>query len=71
MFSRWPIFDRVLVNLVDGSAINGVLIDRRGPLLVLAHARLLSPAGESAMDGHVFIERAQVLFIQANPSKGG
>lgn len=71
LWSSWPIHDRVLVNLVDGSAIDGALIDRRGPLLVLADATLLTVANEpSPMDGQVFIERTQVLFIQASRPKG-
>ena len=69
---RWPILDRVLVNLTDGSAIDGLLIDKRGPLLVLTDATLLTTANEpSAMDGRVFVERSQVLFIQATTPKGG
>jgi hypothetical protein len=69
---RWPIYARVLVNLVDGSAIDGVLIDKRGPLLVIGDATLLTEAGEPApMQGQIFVERAQVLFIQASKPKGG
>lgn len=70
--SRWPIHDRVLANLVDGSAIDGVLIDRRGPLLVLADAQLFTPSGEpTPMDGLVYVERDKVLFLQARQPKGG
>lgn len=65
-WSRWPVFERILVNLVDGSAIDGLLIDQRGPLLVLADATLLTDASEPApLDGKVYIEREQVLFLQA------
>jgi small nuclear ribonucleoprotein (snRNP)-like protein len=72
MWTRWPIFDRVLVNLTDGSAIDGVLIDKRGPLLVLADATLLVNEHEpAAMDGQVFVERSNVLFLQASKPKGG
>lgn len=71
-FHRWPIFDRVLVNLIDGSAIDGVLVARRGPLLVLSDATLLTASAEpSRMDGEIYIERAQVLFLQATTPKGG
>ena len=63
--SRWPIYERVLVNLIDGTAINGLLIDRRGPLLVLSDCTLLTPGGEpTPMDGQLYIERPQVLFLQ-------
>lgn len=72
LWSRWPVYDRVLVNLLDGSALNGVLIARRGALLVLADARLLNPRGEpTPVDGEVYIERSQISFIQAMPAKGG
>lgn len=64
-FNRWPLYERVLVNLVDGTAINGLLIDRRGPLLVLSDCTLLTAAGEpTPMDGYLYIERPQVLFLQ-------
>ena len=63
--SGWPINDRVLVNLVDETAISGVLLRRRGPLLVLAHGHVHSPGQEpTRADGLVYIERAKVLFIQ-------
>lgn len=73
MFSKpWPICDRVLVNLTSGDAISGLLIDQRGPLLVLAHAALISPgtAEPTPMDGQVFIERSSVAFLQALIPKG-
>jgi hypothetical protein len=71
-FSHWPVLDRVLVNLVDGSAIDGLLIEKRGPLLVLADAQLLTAASEpTRMDGQVFVERTQILFIQSRLPKGG
>lgn len=73
MFSKpWPICDRVLVNLTAGDAISGLLVDQRGPLLVLAHASLIAPgnAEPTPMDGQVFIERSAVAFLQALPPKG-
>lgn len=70
MLGRWPIYERVLANLTDGSAINGLLIAKRGPLLVLADATLLSAGMEPAdLDGEVYIERDRILFLQvANPA---
>lgn len=63
--TRWPIYDRVLVNLTDGSAINALLIDQRGPLLVLSDGTLLTESGEpTPLDGEIYVERTQVLFIQ-------
>jgi small nuclear ribonucleoprotein (snRNP)-like protein len=65
LWSRWPVFEQVLVNLTNGNAIEGYLIDKRGSLLVLANAVLYQPDMDAQpMDGQVFIERPQVLFIQ-------
>lgn len=57
---------RVVVNLLSGKAIEGVVVERDGPLLVVADAVLHEPSTQPApVDGHVVIERAQVDFIQA------
>lgn len=70
MLSRWPIYDRVLANLIDGSALAGVLIRRSGPLLVFSDVTLYSPGGEPAnLDGTVYVEREQILYLQATPQK--
>lgn len=72
LFSRWPLFDRVLVNLIDGSAVDGLLIGQRGPLIVLSDCTLYSASTEPApLDGEVYIERDRVLYIQTAPPKGG
>lgn len=70
--SRWPIHSRVLVNLLDGRAFDGLLISKRGPLLELADARLFSAPGgaePAALDGRVLVERPQVAFIQVRPER--
>jgi len=68
VLSRWPIYDRVLANLIDGSAIDGLLIARRGPLLVLSDATLYASGAEpTALDGEIYIERARVLYLQTAP----
>ena len=55
---------RVVVNLAD-KAFEGVLFDRRGPLLVVRDATLLVPGGQpQPIDGDIVIERARVEFIQ-------
>ena len=66
-YKRLLICERVIVNLVDGSAIEGVLTDQDGPLLVLQDATLHSPGGGDGrpMDGRVVVERDRVLFVQA------
>lgn len=70
-WNRWPVFERVLINLVDGSAIEGLLIDRRGPLLVVSDATLLTDASEPAqLDGEVYVERSRVLFLQTAQPRG-
>lgn len=70
MLIRWPVHERVLANLIDGSAIDGLLIRRSGPLLVLADAVLYTPGNESAvLDGHIYIERARVLYLQTTTAK--
>lgn len=58
--------ERVLVNLTDGRAFDGVLYAQRGPLLELASAKLLDPEanGPADLDGRVLVERDKVLFIQ-------
>lgn len=57
---------RVVVNLLSGSAVEGVLLKRRGPLLILADCTLHPERGDAApVDGQVVIERSQVEFIQA------
>lgn len=68
--SRWPLRSRVLVNMADGRAFDGLLVSQRGPLLELADARLFSAPGGAEpvkLDGRVLIERPQVSFIQVCP----
>lgn len=63
---RFIIRRRVIVNLVDGSAIAGVLYRRAGSLLVLKDATYLEKGADPlALDGDTIIERPKVLFIQA------
>lgn len=61
----WPVCKRVLVNMADGRAFDGVLFAKRGPLLELRDARLIEPGSQPvAVDGAVIIERPSVAFIQ-------
>jgi hypothetical protein len=59
----------VLVNLADGRAFDALLVSKRGPLLELAEASLLTPgaADPVAVDGRVLVERPKVAFIQVRP----
>jgi hypothetical protein len=66
--TRWPVSSRVLVNMEDGRAFDGLLVAKRGPLLELADARLLAPGAEPVkVDGRVLVERPKVSFIQVRP----
>jgi hypothetical protein len=62
---------RVVVNLkasggIPGAAIEGVLLRKTGPLLVLADATVHQFEGESSSaDGELVIERSNVDYIQA------
>lgn len=57
---------RVVVNLVNGTSIEGVLYRDPGNLIVLKNAVYLEPGAEPvALDGETVIERDRVLFIQA------
>lgn len=70
MFNRWPVYERVLANLTDGSALDGVLIRKTGPLIVLSDCTLYSAAGQpQSLDGEVYIERGRVLYLQSVPPK--
>lgn len=55
---------RVVVNLDDGTAFAGVLLQERGPLLCLGNAQVFSEGQWAPMDGLVWIERPRVLFVQ-------
>ena len=65
-FRRVLLRRRVVVNLTDGSCIEGVLYSDPGQLLVLKNATYLEPGAEPVpLDGDTVIERARVLFVQA------
>lgn len=65
MFTRWPTFHRVLASLTDGTAIDGLLIDVRGPLMVLTDATVHTAGTEPLkVDGEIYIERSRVLYLQ-------
>lgn len=55
---------RIMVNLANGSAIDGILWDDRGRLLVLRDANLHSEGGSAPLDGDVVIERDRIAFVQ-------
>lgn len=70
MLSRWPVYERVLINLIEGTAVAGILVRKTGPLLVLGDVTVYAPGHEPAtVDGHLYIERDQILYLQASPPK--
>lgn len=65
-FRKVLLLRQVIVNLIDGTSIQGVLYRDPGNLLVLKNAVYLEPGAEPvALDGDTVIERDKVLFIQA------
>lgn len=65
-YTRLVVRRRVVVNLKDGRAIDGVLFKQAGPLLVLVNAHLLEPGADPfPLDGEAVVERSEVSFIQA------
>jgi hypothetical protein len=63
-YGKVAISRRVMVNLTDGSAIEGVLWDERRPLLVLRSASLHTHGQHAPLDGEVVIHADRVLFVQ-------
>jgi hypothetical protein len=55
---------RVMVQTDADVAFSGVVMSRRGPLLVLADVTVVTDAGSSKADGKVVIDRARVLWMQ-------
>lgn len=56
----------MLVNLKDGNAIRGVLLDGRGSVLQLASAKLLEAGADkpTAIDGTAAIDLSNVAWVQ-------
>lgn len=65
-YKRLIVHRRVVVNLRDGQSFSGLLIDEKGPLLVLADAQFIESqaSGWTPVDGQVYLERDRVLFVQ-------
>lgn len=66
---RWVwrplVAQRVVVQLDGGHAIEAVLLQRRGPLLILGDATVHEPGAQPVKaDGQSVIERSRVLWIQ-------
>ncbi|MFZ1361451.1 MAG: hypothetical protein WAS05_00755 [Candidatus Nanopelagicales bacterium] len=64
-WKKLGIHRRILVNLRDGSAVDGILWRELRDLVVLKDARLHeSGVEDQSLDGEVVIERAQIRFAQ-------
>lgn len=63
-YKRLAMSKRVMVNLLSGSAIDGILWDDRGSLIVLRDGNLHSEGGSAPLDGDILIEREQINFVQ-------
>lgn len=63
-YGRVAISRQVMVNLTDGSAIEGVLWDERRPLLVLRNAVLHTAGQHAQLDGEVVIHHDRIQFVQ-------
>lgn len=68
-FRRTLLRRLVVVNLRTGGAIEGALVARRGPLLILKGATVHDADGSSAKaDGELVVDRSVVDFIQVLPT---
>lgn len=62
---RQKIVGRVLVNLLDGTGIEGVLLRTTRTQLTLGNAKLVGESTEPIpLDGTVYVERSTVHFVQ-------
>ena len=69
--ARTGVRQRVLANLTDGSAVEGVLWQRRGRLLILRDAVIHERGAQPvSADGEVLLDRDRVLFVQARYGGG-
>ena len=63
-YGKVAISRKVMVNLTDGSAIEGVLWDERRPLLVLRSAVLHTAQQHAPLDGEVVVHHDRIAFVQ-------
>lgn len=63
---RLAVRDRVLVNLQNGDALTGLLWQRRGRLMVIRDASVMTPVLREPrrIDGDAIVDRDQVTFVQ-------
>lgn len=70
-YRRVALHRRVVVNTKTGQSLSGVLVEERGPILILKGAAMLtSSANPVSIDGDVVVERSNVDFLQVLPAEG-
>ena len=64
---RYTIQKRVVINMLGGNAIEGVIVDQRGPLLIVKDAKLHEQTADQPahIDGEAIIDVSHIDFIQA------
>lgn len=62
---RYVMHRRVVVNLRSGTAVAGVVVETRGPLLIVRDATVHDGDRSAPADGEVVIDRGNVDYIQA------
>lgn len=64
-WTRLALRRRVVINLHNGTAMQGVLFRKVGPLLVLREAVFLEPGRQPLeIDGEALVDVGQVLYTQ-------
>ncbi|MET9286493.1 hypothetical protein [Nocardia beijingensis] len=62
---RYVVHRRVVVNLRTGTAVSGVVVGTRGPLLIVRDATVHDGDQSAPADGEIVIDRANVDYVQA------
>lgn len=55
---------RMLVVTDEDVTFEGVVLSRRGPILVLGDVKVTAAGGTHQVDGQVIVERSRVLWLQ-------
>lgn len=63
-YKRVVLHRKVILNLTDGTAIEGVLWAEEGPLLVLRGATMHEAGSQVDMDGEILVHTDRVRFAQ-------
>jgi len=70
-YRRVALSRRVVVNTKTGTSLSGVLVEERGPILILKGAAMLTASANPVpVDGDVVVERSNVDFVQVLPAEG-